>query len=88
MRNTIPQTDTATGQPVPDAPAERVRLCNCPQYWQRPGRPCTITGIPGDHLARWGRAERRGLISRAELGGVIGGLDVIALHVIIPDGAR
>jgi hypothetical protein len=68
--------------------AERVRLANCPQCWQRPGRPCTITGPDGDHLARWQRAERRGLITRAELAAAVDGLDVIAPHVIIRDGAR
>ena len=64
-----------------------VRLANCPHCWQRPGRPCTVSGPPGDHLARWQRAERRGLITRAELAAVVAGLDVIAAHVIIRDGA-
>jgi hypothetical protein len=61
------------------------RLVPCGQCWQRPGRPCTRYYPPGDHLARYLRAERRGLITRAELAGVIVGLDVIAAHVIIPD---
>lgn len=65
-----------------------VRLANCPQCWQRPGPPCTVSGPPGDHLARWQRAERRGLITRDELAAVVGGLEVIAAHVIIRDGAR
>ena len=68
--------------------AERVRSVNCGQCWQRPGRPCTVSGAPGDHLARYDRAERRGLITRAELAAVVAGLDVIAAHVIIPGGAR
>ena len=120
---------------------ELVRLANCPQCWQRPGRPCTGTdarrltigqlvivtdggwsgvveriddrlraayirfpgrpdlvpyafealsqgeGVPGDHLARWQRAERRGLIGREDLAAVVAGLEVIAGHVIIRDGA-
>jgi hypothetical protein len=91
MHDTIPQ---------PPAPAETprglleicaaARLANCPQCWQRPGPPCTVSGTPGDHLARYQRAERRGLITRAELVGVaavVAGLDVIAAHVIIPGGA-
>ena len=53
-----------------------------------PGRPCTVTGPPGDHLARWQRAERRGLIGREDLAAVVAGLEVIAAHVIIRDGAR
>jgi hypothetical protein len=60
-----------------------VRLANCPHCWQRPGRPCTVAGVPGDHLARWQRAERRGLIGRADLASVVDGLEVIAAHVII-----
>lgn len=63
--------------------AERVRLMNCGQCWQRPGKPCTISGPPGDHLARWQRAERRGLITRAELAAAVEDLEVIAPHVII-----
>jgi hypothetical protein len=119
-----------------------VRLANCPQCWQRPGRPCTGTaarcliigrlvtvtdggwsgvveriddrlraayirfpgrpdlvpyafealsqgeGVPGDHLARYQRAERRGLIGREDLAAVVAGLEVIAPHVIIRGGAQ
>jgi hypothetical protein len=64
-----------------------VRLANCPHCWQRPGRPCTVTGSPGDHLARWQRAERRGLIGREDLAAVVASLEAIAGHVIIRDGA-
>ena len=59
------------------------RRANCPQCWQRPGRPCTVSGPPGDHLARYQRAERRGLITRDELAATVAALDVIAPHVII-----
>lgn len=79
-------------QPPPADPQraviERVRLMNCGQCWQQPGRPCTITGPAGDHLARWQRAERRGLISRQDLAAVVARLEVIAPHVIVRDGAR
>jgi hypothetical protein len=67
---------------------ELVRLANCPQCWQRPGRPCTVSGPAGDHLARWQRAERRGSIGREDLAAVVAGLEVIAAHVIIRDGVR
>jgi hypothetical protein len=80
MSTTIPQT--------PVAVADLVRMANCPHCWQRPGRPCTITGPDGDHLARWQRAERRGLISREDLAAAVAGLEVIAGHVIVRDGAR
>ena len=68
--------------------SEDVRRANCPHCWQRPGRPCTVSGPPGDHLGRWQRAERRGLIGREDLAAVVAGLEVIAAHVIIRDGAR
>jgi hypothetical protein len=64
------------------------RLVLCPQCWQRPGRPCTITGPAGDHLARYMLAEKSGLLRRQALAEVIGRLEVIASHVIVRDGAR
>jgi hypothetical protein len=67
---------------VQAVPAERP--ANCPQCRHRPGRPCAVTGRAGDHLARWQRAERRGLIGREDLAAVVAGLEVIAAaHVII-----
>ena len=75
-------------QRPPVAAVNLVRLANCGHCWQRPGCPCTVAGVPGDHLARWQRAERRGLITRADLAAVVAGLEVIAAHVIIRDGAR
>jgi hypothetical protein len=75
-------------QRPPVAAVDLVRLANCGHCWQRPGRPCTVAGVPGDHLARWQRAERRGLITRADLAAAVEGLEVIAAHVIIRDGAR
>jgi len=83
MQPTIPQTTADLGQSAPGDTVRRVRLAHCGQCWQRPGRPCTISGPPGDHLARWQRAERRGLITRAELDAAVAELDVIAPHVII-----
>jgi hypothetical protein len=65
-------------------PVEAVRMVPCDQCWQRPGLPCTITGPAGDHLARYQRAERRGLLSRESLAAVIASLEVIAGHVIVP----
>jgi hypothetical protein len=85
MHPTIPQNPPPRRVTMP---ADLARMANCPLCWQRPGRPCTISGPPGDHLARWQRAERRGLITRADLAAVVAGLEVIAPHVIIRDGAR
>ena len=80
--STIPHTPA----PPQAMAAELVRMANCPHCWQRPGRPCTISGPPGEHLARWQRAERRGLITRADLEAVVARLEVIAAHVMIRDG--
>jgi len=82
-----PQPPAEAPRGLPDIRAG-VRRANCPQCWQRPGRPCTVSGPPGDHLARYQRAERRGLITRGERSAAVAGLDVIAGHVIILDGAR
>lgn len=57
----------------------------CPQCWHRPGRPSSLSGLPGDHLARHMEAERRGLITRADLVRLIAQLDVIAAHVLVLD---
>jgi hypothetical protein len=59
-------------QPIITHPAvERVRLCNCGQCWAPPGRPCTVSGPAGDHLARYARARRKGLLTEAELAAVL-----------------
>ena len=89
MHTIIPDEQPPAGTPrATVAVTDLVRLANCPQCWQRPGRPCTVAGVPGDHLARWQRAERRSLIAREDLAAVVAGLEVIAAHVIIRDGAR
>jgi hypothetical protein len=41
-----------------------VQMAVCGECWQRPGQPC---GAGFDHLSRYLRAERRGLISGQEL---------------------
>jgi hypothetical protein len=88
MTPIIPDEQAPAGTPrATVAVTDLVRLANCPHCWQRPGRPCTIDGTAGDHLARWQRAERRGLIARDALAAVVAGLEVIAGHVIIRDGA-
>ena len=86
MTDIIPDQQPPAGTPRVTV-TDLVRLANCPHCWQRPGRPCTITGPAGDHLARYQRAERRGLIGREALAAAVAGLDVIAGHVIIRGGA-
>lgn len=52
----------------------------------RPGCVPYITG--GLHLARYQRAERRGVIDRQALVSVVANLDVIAAGAVVEDGAR
>ena len=76
LPNTAPQEDATAARH-----AGAARLVNCGTCGQRPGRPCTAAG---DHLARYLRAGRRGLLSRGDLAAVVAGLEVIAAHVIVP----
>jgi hypothetical protein len=69
------------------SPATAARQVMCSQCWAPPGTPCQQHPA-GSHLARYQDAERRGVLSRQALAAVIAQLDVIAGHVIIPDGAR
>jgi hypothetical protein len=67
-----------------------VRLVNCGECWQVPGKPCTADP-EGDHVARFGRAMRRGLISGPDLLAVLGALDAFTMATVIcdaSDGAR
>ena len=85
MHSIIPDSQPSGGTPRTVHVTDLVRLANCPQCWQRPGKPCTVSGPPGDHLARWQRAEKRGLIRCEDLTAVVAGLEVIAAHVLIRD---
>jgi hypothetical protein len=58
-------------------------LLACGHCGTAPGRPCTRSG--GCHLARFQDAERRGLITRAELVRVVGDLVVIAAGAVVRD---
>lgn len=79
-------TAPAVGQPP--GLYEIARLVPCGHCWARPGVWCTFSGPRGLHLARYQRAERKGLLSRGELAAVVATLEVIAPHVIVRDGAR
>jgi hypothetical protein len=95
LRKTIPQPLVSSTLPV----AERARMVDCGQCWVPPGGPCCLilgmrdgTEWPADHLARYQRAERRGLISRQELAAVMAGLlvpsaGVAAGHVMVQERA-
>ena len=65
-----------------------VRRANCGECWQVPGKPCTLEG---DHVARFGRALRRGLITGPDLIAVLQTLDAFTNTTIVrdvPDGAQ
>ena len=61
---------------------EIVRQANCGECWQVPGKPCTPEG---DHVARFGRAMRRGLIAGPELIAVLQSLDAFTSATIVCD---
>jgi len=67
---------------------QAVRQANCGECWQVPGKPCT-RNPEGDHVARFGRAARRGLITGPELVSVLGAFDVFTTATIVrtPGGA-
>ena len=49
---------------------------NCGHCWSEPGEPCVTVDPGGTHVARFGRAERRGLISRPDF-------RVVARHAVV-----
>lgn len=74
MQDIIPQTTT---QPVP------ARRILCGLCWAPIGKPCTVGGLPGDHLVRYVESVKAGLLSKGELAAAIASLTVIADHVMI-----
>ena len=81
---------------APPTPAARslqeichaARQANCGECWQQPGKPCT-RDPQGDHVARFGRAARWGLITGPELVAVLADFDVFTTATIVktPGGA-
>jgi hypothetical protein len=63
---------------------EATRLATCGECWQVPGPPCTPEG---DHVARFGRAARRGLISGHELVAVLGRLEAFTTATVVETAA-
>jgi hypothetical protein len=81
---------------------EAARLVNCGECWAIPGDECVYTSIPvsvpvtpgtpvqpvrGYHVARFGRALRRGLISGPELIAVLQALDAFTAATVVYDQA-
>ncbi len=76
-----------TAQTIPQARSLHeicadARRANCGECWQVPGKLCTPEG---DHVARFGRAMRRGLISGADLIAVLQALDAFTGATIVCD---
>jgi len=85
MKVTAPEALTV--RPLPEI-CQAARRATCGECWQVPGKPCTPEG---DHVARFGRAMRCGLISGPDLLAVLGTLGAFTTATVIfdaPDGAR
>jgi hypothetical protein len=91
QERTMANTTTATSPPAARSLheiCEAARRVNCGECWQVPGKPCTPQG---DHVARFGRAMRRGLISGPDLIAVLQALDAFTNDTVVydaPDGVR
>ena len=86
MKVTAPEAPTV--RPLAEI-CEAARQANCGECWQITGEPCT-RNPEGDHVARFGRAARRGLITGPELVCVLGAFDVFTTATIVrtPAGPR
>lgn len=72
------------------AVCEAARMANCGECWQTPGSPCTHgeTGADGYHVARLGRAARRGLITGPDLIAVLQALVVFTSSTVVFDDTQ
>src|SRR5260370_31977766 len=76
------RADGQLPRPVHTLAEQGARRVTCGFCWQAPGEPCTAGGF---HLARFLRAHRRGLITRAELVTVLATLTVIAEGAVVTE---
>ena len=83
MINTTTAASPPAARPLHEICAA-VRHVNCGECWQVPGMPCTPEG---DHVARFGRALRRGLITGPDLIAVLQALDAFTSATIVIDQA-
>lgn len=86
MTNSTTVASAPAVRPLADICAA-VREANCGECWARPGIPCAPEG---DHVARFARAARRGLITGTELIAVLRGLKFFSTATVVatPGGAR
>jgi hypothetical protein len=64
--------------------AELARTLMCALCWASAGTACQRHPA-GDHLNRYEDAERRGVLGRQLLAGIVARLDPAGPHVIVPD---
>ena len=85
MKVTAPEVPTV--RPLAEI-CRAARQANCGECWQAPAVPCA-RNPEGDHVARFGRAARRGLITGHELVVVLAAFDVFTTATIVrtPGGA-
>jgi len=82
---------------------QAARQANCGECWALPGDECVFTSVPvsvpvvpgtpmlpacGYHVARFARAQRRGLISGPDLMAVLDTVDVFTTSTVIYDEGR
>jgi len=101
MSPTIPQPAAPAGTaPTLHEICERARMATCGYCWAEPGEECAYTTVPvsvpvvpgaplrpvrGYHVARFGRAFRRGLVTAAEFLAVTDAAGVFTADAIIWD---
>ena len=67
-------------------PAAAARMCPCELCWSPSGTP-SQRSPEGDHLLRYCRAYRKGLIQRPEMTAVLSAVEVVTKWRIVPAGA-
>jgi hypothetical protein len=72
---------------VPAIAADALAV-NCGYCWASPASPCATDQPGGIHVARFGRAYRRGLITGADLMAVLGSLDAFTEATVVCAGAE
>ena len=88
MKVAAPPEAPASLRPLAEICAA-ARQANCGECWANPGEPCTHNP-EGDHVARFGRAARKGLITGPELVAVVSGFMAFTTTTVVatPGGAR
>lgn len=101
MTNTTTAASPPTARSLHEI-CEDARRANCGECWALPGDECVFTTAPasvpvtsgtavrpvrGYHVARFGRAMRRGLISGPDLVAVLGTAGVFTSDTVVYDQA-